>query len=48
MIHERASDQVIRDHCRAGGALRPLKNDGLRWVENGDTTLEEVLRVTRD
>jgi len=48
MIHERASDQVIRDHCRIGGALRPLKNDGLRWVANGDTTLEEVLRVTRD
>jgi len=48
MIHERASDQVIRDHCRAGGALRPLKSDGLRWVADGDTTLEEVLRVTRD
>jgi general secretion pathway protein E len=48
MIHEHASDQVIRDHCRTGGALRPLKNDGLRWVANGDTTLEEILRVTRD
>jgi general secretion pathway protein E len=48
MIHERASDQVIRDHCRTRGALRPLKSDGLRWVANGDTTLEEVLRVTRD
>jgi general secretion pathway protein E len=48
MIHERVSDQVIRDHCRAGGALRPLKSDGLRWVADGDTTLEEVLRVTRD
>lgn len=48
MIHERASDQVIRNHCRAGGELRPLKDDGLRWVASGDTTLEEVLRVTRD
>jgi len=48
MIHERASDQVIRDHCRAVGALRPLKDDGLRWVASGDTALEEVLRVTRD
>ena len=48
MIHERVSDQVIRDHCLSGGALRSLKRDGMRWVANGDTTLEEVLRVTRD
>lgn len=48
MIHERASDQVIRNHCLSAGALRPLKWDGMRWVADGDTTLEEVLRVTRD
>jgi len=48
MIHERTSDQVIRNHCVSTGALRPLKKDGLRWVANGDTALEEVLRVTRD
>ena len=48
MIHERASDQRIRDHSVSAAGLRPLKNDGLRWVANGDTTLEEVLRVTRD
>ena len=48
LIHERASDQVIRDHCLSAGSLRPLRDDGLRWVTNGDTTLEEVLRVTRD
>jgi len=48
MIHERASDQRLRDHCLSSGALRPLRSDGLRWVANGDTTLEEVLRVTRD
>ena len=24
-----------------------LREDGLRWVGSGDTTLEEVLRVTR-
>ena len=48
MIHDRASEQVIRDHCRAHGVLRPLRNDGLRWAADGDTTLEEVVRVTRD
>jgi len=48
MIHERASDQKIREYCVTGGALRSLKGDGMRWVASGDTTLEEVLRVTRD
>jgi type II secretory ATPase GspE/PulE/Tfp pilus assembly ATPase PilB-like protein len=24
-----------------------LRDDGLRWVGTGDTTVEEVLRVTR-
>ena len=48
LIHERASDQVIRDHCLAAGSLRPLREDGLRWVRSGETNLEEVLRVTRD
>jgi len=48
MIHERASEQRIRDHCVSASALRPLKDDGLRWVANGDTSLDEILRVTRD
>jgi type II secretory ATPase GspE/PulE/Tfp pilus assembly ATPase PilB-like protein len=26
----------------------PLREDGLRWVTTGVTSLEEVLRVTRD
>jgi len=25
-----------------------LRDDGLRWVMSGDTSLEEVIRVTRD
>ncbi|OGA19188.1 MAG: type II secretion system protein GspE [Betaproteobacteria bacterium RIFCSPLOWO2_12_FULL_63_13] len=48
LIHERASEQRIRDHCVSSAGLRPLKEDGLRWVANGDTTLDEILRVTRD
>jgi general secretion pathway protein E len=26
----------------------PLREDGLRWVAEGVTSMEEVLRVTRD
>jgi general secretion pathway protein E len=47
MIHERAADQRLRAHALASG-MRPLREDGLRWVRNGDTTLEELLRVCRD
>ena len=48
LIHERASEQRIREHCVSSAGLRPLKDDGLRWVASGDTTLDEILRVTRD
>ena len=50
MIHERASDQAIRDHARDHDErrVRNLREDGLRWVRAGESTLEEILRVTRD
>jgi len=48
MIHERVSDQAIRDHARATAGVRSLREDGLRWVAGGDSTLDEILRVTRD
>jgi general secretion pathway protein E len=48
MIHERAADQALRDYALGSGALRPLRDDGLRWVASGDTPLEELLRVTRE
>jgi general secretion pathway protein E len=48
MIHERGADQALRDYALGSGALRPLREDGLRWVVSGDTTLEEILRVSRD
>ena len=47
MIHESAADQALREHALAAG-MRPLREDGLRWVRSGDTTLEELLRVCRD
>jgi len=27
--------------------MRSLRDDGLRWVRGGETSLEEILRVTR-
>jgi len=48
MVHERVADQVLRDYALTMRKMRPLREDGLRWVASGDTTLEELLRVTRD
>jgi general secretion pathway protein E len=48
MIHERAADQSLREYALASTALRSLREDAMRWVVSGDTTLEEVLRATRE
>ncbi len=47
MIHERTSDQALREHALTA-RMRSLREDGLRWVRSGETTLEEILRVCRD
>lgn len=47
MMHDRTSDQQLRTHALAQG-MRPLREDGLHWLRDGQTTLEELLRVTRD
>ncbi|OHX12863.1 type II secretion system ATPase GspE [Chromobacterium sphagni] len=46
LIHDRASEQRLRDHAARHG-MRSLRDDGLRWVKAGETSLEEILRVTR-
>ncbi len=46
-IHNRASEADIRATALAGG-MRLMRDDGERLVQTGVTTLEEVLRVTRD
>jgi general secretion pathway protein E len=47
LIHGNAAESRIRDHARAQGMLG-LREDGLRWVRAGETSLEEVLRVSRE
>jgi len=47
LIHEGASEALLREHSVAHGMLS-LREDGLRWVVGGSTSLEEVVRITRE
>jgi len=45
MIHDGAGEHELERYART---LTPsIRDDGLRKVHAGETTLEEVLRVTR-
>jgi len=46
MVHTRASEQDMLRHARELGPS--IREDGLRKVREGVTTIEEVLRVTRE
>ena len=45
-IHAGAADHVLREHALAHG-MRTLRDEGMRRLHAGETSLEEVLRVTR-
>jgi general secretion pathway protein E len=45
LIHTRAPEQGLREYALAHG-MRPMREDGMRWVAQGLVSLEEVLRVT--
>ncbi len=46
MIHDGSSEQAMETHARRRGPS--IRQDGVRRVLAGETTLEEVLRVTRE
>ncbi|QJR15758.1 type II secretion system ATPase GspE [Usitatibacter palustris] len=46
LIHDTAAERELRDHAVKQGLTR-LRDDGMRWVREGATSLDEVLRVTR-
>jgi len=45
LIHARTSEQLLREYAVAHG-MRTLREDGARWVDQGVTSLEELVRVT--
>jgi len=47
LIHNRAAEQDLASAARTAG-LRSMREDGERLVRSGLTSLEEVVRVTRD
>src|SRR5581483_1191328 len=47
LIHDGASEERLRDHARHRG-MHSIREDGLRWVLAGETSLDEVLRVSRE
>jgi general secretion pathway protein E len=47
LIHAAGAEQQLRVHAASTG-MRTLRQDGLRWVLAGMTSLEEVVRVTRE
>jgi general secretion pathway protein E len=47
MIHSRAAESEIIAAASASG-MRSMREDGERLVREGITSLEEVMRVTRD
>jgi general secretion pathway protein E len=47
LIHRGANEAEIRQAAEARG-MTPMRADAQRWVEAGVTSVEEMLRVTRD
>jgi len=47
MIHDGAAEGQLRSYARDHGMV-PLREDGVRWLRDGITSLEELIRVTRD
>ena len=47
LIHTGGEEPALREAARRYG-MRNMREDGLRWVQAGITTHDEILRVTRD
>jgi general secretion pathway protein E len=46
LIHDGAAEQLVRD-AAGSRQLHTLRADARRWVSAGETSLEEIIRVTR-
>jgi general secretion pathway protein E len=47
LIHRGGAETQLREHAARAG-MRPLREDAMRWVRAGVTSLEEAVRVTRE
>ena len=47
LIHNRAAESALADAARRAG-LRSMREDGERLLADGTTSLEELVRVTRE
>jgi general secretion pathway protein E len=47
LIHQNASEQTMRESAKRDGMVN-LREDGQRWISTGATSLDEVVRVTRN
>ena len=47
LVHRSASEDEMREAARRAG-FRSMREDGQRWIQAGVTSLDEVVRVTRD
>jgi general secretion pathway protein E len=47
LIHDGAGELALRD-AALGSGMRRLREDGARWIAQGQTSLAELTRVTRD
>jgi general secretion pathway protein E len=47
LIHEAASETRMRELAQISG-FRSMREDAQRWVRDGLTSVDEVMRVTRD
>ncbi|NBO04599.1 MAG: hypothetical protein EBV16_10495 [Betaproteobacteria bacterium] len=47
LIHEGASEARMRELAQIGG-FKSMREDAQRWVRAGLTSVDEVIRVTRD
>ena len=47
LIHDGEGEHALRQHAEKRG-MRNLRQDGMRWIAEGITTPEEILRVTRN
>jgi general secretion pathway protein E len=47
LIHEAASEARMRELAQCNG-FKNMREDAQRWLQAGSTSVDEVVRVTRD